>query len=51
MTNSTPKRTSSSSNTKRIHNPVTNTYYSVRVKNTSAGRKGTIMGKWSSKKK
>ena len=44
-------KSKTSSNTKRIHNPVTNTYYSVRVKNTSAGKKGTIMGKWSPKKK
>ncbi len=43
--------TKSSSNARRIHNPVTNTYYQVRVKNTSAGNKGTIIGKWSPKKK
>ncbi len=35
----------------RIHNPVTNTYYQVRRRSTSAGRKGTIIGKWSSKTK
>lgn len=34
---------------KRIHNPVTNSYYKLRVRNTSAGKKGTIIGKWSSK--
>ncbi|KUK77135.1 MAG: hypothetical protein XD93_0517 [candidate division WS6 bacterium 34_10] len=35
----------------RIHNPVTNSYYKIRQKSTSAGKKGSIMGKWSSKKK
>jgi methyl coenzyme M reductase subunit C len=33
----------------RIHNPVTNSYYQVRRRSTSAGKKGTIIGKWSSK--
>jgi len=33
----------------RMHNPVTNTYYRVRQRSTSAGRKGSIVGKWSSK--
>lgn len=37
------------SSTTRIHNPVTNSYYSLRVRNTSAGKKGTIIGKWSPK--
>jgi hypothetical protein len=44
------KKTTNTTNTKRIHNPVTNTYYSVRVRNTSSGKKGTIIGKWSPKK-
>jgi|LDZT01.1.fsa_nt_gi hypothetical protein len=35
----------------RIYNPVTNSYYQIRQKSTSAGKKGSIMGKWSSKKK
>lgn len=33
----------------RIHNPVTNTYYQIRQRSTSAGSKGSIVGKWSSK--
>ncbi len=37
--------------TKKIYNPITNTYYQVRVKNTPAGKKGTIIGTWSPKKK
>ncbi len=44
-------KTPTRNTTKRIHNPVTNSYYSVRVKNTSAGKKGTIIGKWTPKKK
>lgn len=43
---STPKK---SSNRVRIHNPVTNSYYQVRKRSTSAGKKGTIIGKWSNK--
>jgi hypothetical protein len=39
------------SNTIRISNPVTGTYYRLRVHSTSAGNKGTIMGKWSPPKK
>jgi hypothetical protein len=35
----------------RIHNPVTNSYYQIRQKSTSAGKRGSIMRKWSSKKK
>lgn len=31
----------------RIRNPVTGTYYKIRVRNTSAGKRGTILGKWS----
>lgn len=33
----------------RIYNPVTNSYYQIRQKTTSAGRKGSIIGKWSNK--
>jgi len=33
---------------KRIHNPSTGTYFSVRVRTTKAGSKGTIMKRWSS---
>jgi len=33
----------------RIYNPVTNSYYQIRQRTTSAGRKGSIIGKWSSK--
>lgn len=35
-----------SSVTKRISNPVTGTYYRLRIRTTPAGRRGTIMGKW-----
>ena len=35
----------------RVYNPVTNSYYQIRRKSTSAGKKGSIMGKWSSRKK
>jgi len=35
---------------KRIHNPKTHKYYKIREKNTKYGRKGQIMGLWSSKK-
>ena len=44
------KITTTKSSTSRIHNPITNTYYRIRIKSTSAGKKGTIIGKWSSKK-
>jgi|GEM_PF-2218084 len=43
------KTTTKSNTTKRISNPVTGTYYQIRVRSTSAGNKGTIIGKWSSK--
>ena len=36
--------------TVRIHNTVTNTYYRIRQRSTSAGQKGTIIGKWKGKK-
>jgi len=36
---------------KRIYNPVTRTYYSIRIKDTSAGNKGSIIGKWHPPKK
>jgi len=32
---------------KRIYNPVTKTYYQIRVRSTSAGQKGSIIKKWS----
>ena len=35
---------------KRIHNPVTGKYYSVRQKTTSKGKTGQIKGLWSTKK-
>jgi len=38
------------SKAKRIHNPVTGKYYSVRQKTTSKGRAGQIKGLWSTKK-
>ena len=44
------KNKSSGSTLSRIYNPVTKTYYSVRLRKTSAGEKGTIIGKWSPKK-
>ncbi len=44
MTKKKTVRTSSS--TKKIYNPVTKTYYKLRVKSTSAGKKGTIIGKY-----
>lgn len=31
---------------KRIHNPVTGTYYRIRQRSSNKGQKGTIMGKW-----
>jgi hypothetical protein len=34
---------------KRIYNPVTKKYYSVRQKTTKKGTKGEIKGLWSSK--
>jgi hypothetical protein len=46
---SSKKNTNSSSDRIRIHNPVTNSYYQVRRRTTSAGKKGTIIGKWSNK--
>lgn len=42
---------STNTSVKRISNPVTGTYYRIRVRNTSAGNKGTILGKWSPPKK
>jgi hypothetical protein len=36
---------------KRIYNPVTGTYYSVRQRSTSSGNKGSIKGKWKQPKK
>ena len=35
---------------KRIHNPKTRKYYKIREKKSKYGRKGQIMGLWSSKK-
>jgi hypothetical protein len=35
---------------KRIFNPVTGRYYSVRQKTTSKGKAGQIKGLWSTKK-
>lgn len=32
--------------TSRIHNPITGSYYKIRQKDTSAGKKGSIIGKW-----
>lgn len=32
---------------KRIYNPVTRSYYQIRVRSTSAGQKGSILSKWS----
>lgn len=37
--------------TKRVYNPVTKKYYSVRERTTKNGKKGEIKGLWSSKKK
>jgi hypothetical protein len=31
----------------RIHNPTTKSYYATRERSTSAGPKGSIIGKWS----
>lgn len=42
---------SGKSSVKRIHNPITNSYYQLRVRNTSEGNRGTIIGKWSPPKK
>jgi len=36
---------------KRIYNPVTGKYYSVRQRTTKKGKKGQIIGLWTSKKK
>ena len=36
---------------KRIYNPVTKTYYSLRTRSTSKGKKGTIKGKSKSQRK
>jgi hypothetical protein len=33
----------------RIYNPVTNSYYQIRQKTTSSGRRGSIIEKWASK--
>lgn len=33
---------------KRIYNPWTRTYYSVRQRSSVKGKKGTIKGKWKS---
>jgi hypothetical protein len=35
---------------KRIYNPYTETYYEIRIKNTSRGKKGTIIGSYKKKK-
>jgi len=35
----------------KVYNPVTNTYYEVKIQSTPAGKKGTIVGKYSRKKK
>lgn len=35
---------------KRIYNPVTKKYYSVRQRTTKSGKAGGIKGLWSSKK-
>ena len=37
--------------TKRISNPVTGKYYSIRQRTTKSGRKGQIMGSYSAQKK
>lgn len=34
---------------KRIHNPSTGKYYSIRQKTTSSGKKGQILGSYKSK--
>lgn len=34
----------------RIYNPKTRSYYSIRVRSTKKGTKGTIKGKWKPKK-
>lgn len=36
---------------KRIYNPITKSYYQIRVRSTSVGEKGTIIGKWRPPKK
>ena len=36
---------------KRIYNPVTGTYYEIRQRSTVRGEKGTIKGKWKSKRR
>jgi len=36
---------------RRIYNPKTKTYYVLRQRSTSKGKKGTIMGKWKPPKK
>ncbi len=36
---------------KRIHNPVTGKYYTVRQKTTKSGRRGQIKGLWHPPKK
>jgi hypothetical protein len=34
---------------KRIHNPKTGSYYKIRERTTKKGKKGQIMGRWSSR--
>jgi len=41
-----PKKSSIS----RLYIPVTDTYLKLEIKNTPTGKKGTIIGRWSSKK-
>ena len=36
---------------KRIYNPTTKTYYSIRLRSSKLGKKGTIKGKWKPPKK
>ena len=43
----TMNTTSTNTRITRIRNPVTGTYYRLRVRSTPAGNRGTIMGKWS----
>lgn len=45
--NTLMSRSRAQNSIKRISNPVTGTYYQIRVRSTSAGNKGTIIGKWS----
>jgi len=48
MKKSILEKKSNSAITKRIYNSITGSYYSVRVRSTNMGKKGTIIGKWSS---